>query len=119
MRLIKKSDIVLIFSLLFVGMLLFSLNVFNKNEGQEVTITVEGELFGVYPIDKDKEIVIEKNGHKNIIEISNNAVSMAFSDCETKQCVEMGKVSTGGVPIICAHNKVCVIITSKSDTTVY
>lgn len=106
----KKADLLLILIFLIAGLSLFSLNAFSKESGNTVKITLNGKLFGTYPLKINRDINIESNGHKNTVTIKDGKVFMSYSDCDGKDCVRSGKVSKAGVPIICLPNGVVVIL---------
>ena len=117
---IKKSDIILIVFLLLTGLSLFSFNALNNEKGSVVKITLNGNLYGNYSLNKNQDITIENNGHKNIVTIKDKKISMYYSDCDGQECVKSGKTGRAGVPIICSPNGIVVIITgSETDTVAY
>lgn len=107
---IKKADIVLFICIVVFGLLISWYFVASDNPGDEVVITVDGEIFGVYPLSEDREIHIDKSNHSNHITIKDGMVSMTSSSCKNQVCVETGSISHTKDSIACLPNKVIVEI---------
>ena len=80
-----------------------------------VRIIAQGELAGIYPLDSDNEIEIERDGHRNVVVIKDNTVHMDYSDCKNQVCVNTGKISKAGETIVCLPNYVIVEIVSSEE----
>ena len=107
---IKKADIVLFFVLAAIGACISLIPLFTGSSGSEVRVEVAGELYGIYDLDEDRVIVIERDGHKNKIIIKDGAVSMDFSDCANQICVEHKAITESNEQIVCLPNRVSVCI---------
>ena len=85
--------------------------------GKNVRITVDGELYGMYPLDKDAKISI---GGTNVLVIEDNRVYMENACCENNTCVKQGSISNVGQTIICLPNRVvfALVIISASGTDI-
>ena len=75
-------------------------------------ISVAGEFYGSYPLDKDDEINISHNGHLNKVIIKDGQVQMAEASCHNQLCVNQGIISKTNQQIICLPNRVVVRIVS-------
>ena len=53
---IKKADIVLLIIILAVGIPLSVLSLTAGTAGDKVQISADGEVYGIYPLDMDREI---------------------------------------------------------------
>lgn len=82
-----------------------------KPKGSEVQIYVDGQLEYTYELSNNRVVTLEKNGHKNVIEIKDGRVSMIESDCRNQICVNSGAISEVGQQIVCLPNKIIVVIT--------
>ena len=52
--LFRKNDIILVLVLLLLAATgLFAFKIFNSGEGRTVRVTIDGELFGEYPLGKE------------------------------------------------------------------
>ena len=62
---IKKADIVLLIIILVVGIPLSVLSLTEGIGGDKVRISLDGEIYGVYPLGEDREIDVTEDGHTN------------------------------------------------------
>ena len=67
----------------------------------------------IYSLFIDREIVVKGETGNLIIQISNKRVRVKESSCSNQTCVKTGWISKVGEMIICAPNKVTVIISSN------
>lgn len=111
----KKADIILVCALIIAGLIMSYFLSFGNPAGKQLDISCDGEIFGSYPLNEDREIVIERNGHINKVTINDGVVSMDFSDCSGQDCVHQGAISHTGETIICLPNKVVLEISGDSD----
>ena len=70
-----------------------------------VSVYVDGELFGEYPLSENAEISV--NG-TNTVKIENGEAYMFFATCPDKLCIHQGKIGKTGKSIICLPNRVSV-----------
>ena len=110
-RIIRKADIVLFIVLLAFGfaMLFFTIRA-ASSPGRQVVISVDGQEYGRYPLDRDTRVEISNGGRLNIVSIKDGGVSMSYSTCENQICVHEGVVTTPGQLIVCLPNYVIVEI---------
>ncbi len=111
-RYIKKADILLFIVILVIGMAVSFWTLSGSDAGERAVVTVDGRLYGTYPLMQDQEIDVRQNGHQNHITIKDGQVSMTFSDCHNQVCVNTGKISKTSQTIVCLPNKVMVEIVS-------
>jgi len=114
---IKKADIALFFIILAAGLALSWFTLTMNTDGDKVTITVDGEPFGVYSLFEDKTIEVKQSDCTNYITIKDGCVSMESSTCKNQVCVNTGKISQTKDSIVCLPNKVMVEITSEGGDT--
>lgn len=110
---IKKADIFLFIFLVAFGLVISCSSLSDGSSGDEVVLTVGGELYGVYALDEDNEIDIVQQGCSNHITIKGGMVSMTSSTCQNQVCVETGAISHAKDSIACLPNKVIVEIRSN------
>ena len=110
---IKKADIVLLIIILVVGIPLSVLSFTEGIGGDKVRISLDGEIYGVYPLGEDREIDVTEDGHTNHITIKDGQVSMSYSTCRNQVCVNTGAISHSKDAIVCLPNRVVVEIISS------
>lgn len=115
---IKKADIILAAVLIATGLISSYVLAFEHGNGNEVEITADGQLFGIYPLSEDRQITVKENSHINKITINGGGVSMSFSDCSGQDCVNHESISENGEMIVCLPNRVTVEITkTRNDSS--
>ena len=112
---IKKADIVLLIIILVVGIPLSVLSLTEGIGGDKVLISLDGEIYGVYPLGEDREIDVTEDGHTNHITIKDGQVSMSYSTCRNQVCVNTGAISQTKDAIVCLPNRVVVEIISSEE----
>ena len=108
MKLRIRNDLILIICLLIIAGAMIPVTLLLTDTGKNVRITVDGELYGMYPRDKDAKISI---GGTNVLVIEDNRVYMENACCENNTCVKQGSISNVGQTIICLPNRVTVTVT--------
>lgn len=107
---IKKADILLCIAIIILGLLAAFLPLALSQSGSSVRVTADGQVYGIYALNEDQTILLEKDGHKNVIVIKDGAVYMESSTCKNQICVEHGPIKTANDCIVCLPNKVVVEI---------
>lgn len=103
-----KRDIVFLSALFIFGLALtFCIYYFSEN-GSEIRITVDGQLYGVYDLREDQEIDVTLDEGKNVIVIENGEVRMKMADCPDGLCMHQGAVSRDKQTIVCLPHKLVV-----------
>lgn len=130
LRKLNKKDVVLLLLLVGAAAALLAWFWFGHQEkGAMVEVTVDGELYGTYPLNENREIPItsqtSRNGKEavNYLVISDGSADMVRADCPDKLCVRQAAISHVGETIICLPNRVVVTITGEeaalTDTTIH
>ena len=69
-------------------------------------VVSDGEV--LYSLDlsdtEDTELVVTYGGSSNIIRIENGEIWVREADCPDQTCVEMGKLYSESLPIVCLPN---------------
>ncbi len=113
---LRKADFLLFFIFIAAAALIAAVPLVRSSDGApRVRIIAQGELAGIYPLDSDNEIEIERDGHRNVVVIKDNTVHMDYSDCKNQVCVNTGKISKPGETIVCLPNYVIVEIVSSEE----
>lgn len=115
---IKKTDIILACSLMILSFCIYPVYfMFNGgySEGQTVIITVDGNIYGEYPLNEDRIIEAVTDYGMNIIEIRGESVSVTEADCPDGYCMNYGRISGKGGTIICLPHRLIVTITGTGE----
>lgn len=113
---LRKADFLLFFIFIAAAALIAAVPLVRSSDGAPmVRIIAQGDLAGIYPLDSDNEIEIERDGHRNVVVIKDNTVHMDYSDCKNQVCVNTGKISKAGETIVCLPNYVIVEIVSSEE----
>jgi Uncharacterized protein conserved in bacteria len=83
-------------------------------KGSYADIYVSGEFYATYSLDKDKEIFIKQDGIDMKISIKDGKIFAEESNCPDKLCVKQGGINKANERIICAPNKVIIVVRGKN-----
>ena len=115
----RRNDIILIACVLAVAFVGFIYLNFFRAPGNTVTVTVDGEVYGSYPLDKDisEDIMSgENNENHNRFIISDGKAIMEYASCPDGICVNHKPVFRDGESIVCLPNRVVITVTADEDT---
>ena len=91
----------------------------NPDSDAFVRVTVDGKVYGTYPLSKDDTIEIKNvdGDVTNTLVIKDGVADVTSADCPDHLCVKQKAISKEGESIICLPNKVVVMVKSntKSD----
>ncbi len=85
----------------------------SADTGTVATISVDGEVIEKIDLSKVKEsyeIEIDTEYGHNVILVEPGAISVLEADCPDQICVKQGKMTGGGVPIVCMPHRVVIEI---------
>ena len=89
--------------LLTIGIYLFS------QMGGSVCITIDGTVYGTYPLNEDREIPVEQGGTViNVVQIEHGSVRMEQATCPDELCIRQGAISRERQTIVCLPHKLVV-----------
>jgi len=109
----KKADIFLAVALLLLGLGSFLLLQSRQKAGDTVTVTVDGSLYGTYPLAEDRTERIDTALGSNTLRIEGGRVWISEADCPNHDCVEKGAIAKQGQIILCLPHKLSVTITEQ------
>lgn len=117
-----RNDIILIsvIVIISVALLLVWKLVYLKGQNSDsdafVRVTVDGKVYGTYPLSKDDTIEIKNvdGDVTNTLVIKDGVADVTAADCPDHLCVKQKAISKEGESIICLPNKV--VVTVKSNT---
>ena len=92
---------ILISAFLLIGLAGLLLFAAWRDEGEFVRVTVDGTVFGEYPLDRDDVIDIETGEGTNTLTIVDGQADMTEADCPDKICVDHIAISRAGESIVC------------------
>ena len=114
MKLLRKTDILLIAILAIIPLLLLAFNAVSTLNHTETRLIIlkDGDVYGTYPLTEDRIIEI---GKTNICEIRGGEVKMTHADCPDQICVHSVPISRYGGTIVCLPNKIVLSIEDAED----
>lgn len=114
MKLLRKTDILLIAILAIIPLLLLAFNAVSALNHTETRLIIlkDGDVYGTYPLTEDRIIEI---GKTNICEIRGGEVKMTHADCPDQICVHSVPISRYGGTIVCLPNKIVLSIEDAED----
>lgn len=106
----RKSDIILLCSILAIAICVFgAVAFFTLGKGEVVVIRVDGKEYARLPLDEDAELLIEGNGGSNLLVIKNGEAYISEATCPDLICVHTGKADEMKT-VVCLPNRVTVSI---------
>ncbi len=114
--LLKRADKFLIISLLSLALFLFIPNrAFTKRyNSTSITVYKGNEILFKKDLNDDGFYLIKDAEGKMSLQIKDNKVRVADSDCPRKICIQQGWISQPGQVIYCVPNNIMVEIDSKN-----
>ena len=116
-----KNDIIFLTVIIILAVAVFLIfGFFFSGNGDVVNISVDGVLYGTYPLDTDARIEIKNSSGQvtNVLVIENNSAHMEEATCPDKLCIKQKTISKDNESIICLPNKVVATVTSKSESDI-
>ena len=110
-----KNDIIFIVALLLVLAIIGCCLLLFRKEGNTVKVTVDGQTFGTYSLDKNQTIEIKTEKGYNLVVIENGTVHVEEASCPDGVCSSHRPIRFSGASIICLPNKVVVSIENKEN----
>ena len=130
---IKRNDLILAAAILLISGVLWLLISFSGKMGGRISIRVDGQLYGTYLLNEDREIVIgphtadhdagtgstetdkRMSAWRNVLKIQAGQASMIEADCPDLICVHHKPISRQGESIVCLPHKVIVEVTGEES----
>lgn len=116
-----RNDLILLASLIVsIAILAISLYLFS-DDASTVTVTIDGNHYGSYPLDKNVTIDIYSGNNSeyvNRLVIEDGKAFVSFANCPDGICAEHRPISRTGDSIICLPHKVVIsAVTNSQDPT--
>ena len=119
----KKNEMILIAVLLVValltagGMRIWQVN--NTKDAAKVVVTIDGQVYGTYPLSKDMTERIElPDGSYNILTISGGYADVTEASCPDQICVKHNHIRYSKESIVCLPNKVVVTVEGGEENEI-
>ena len=114
-QLFKKTDLLIVFILVLIAAAgFFAFRLFGSGEGTTVRISVDGELFGEYPLAEERSIDIPGKIGTCRLKIHEGRADMVYADCPNQICVDHAEINEKGETIVCLPNRVIVEVQGGS-----
>lgn len=118
---IFRNDLILILALLLCAILAGAAFFFLRGTGDTVTVTVDGTLYGTYPLAVDTEVEIrtgEGDRERNLLIIRGGSAFVAEATCPDGIFVSHRPISRHGESIVCLPHRVTVTVRAPRGDTV-
>ena len=114
----KRRDILLAGGIVLVALvMLLAMHVTGETKGDQVQITVNGEIYGTYPLEKEQTIEVTEGEFHNVIRIEDGQAYMEEADCPDGYCKRQGTISRVNETIVCLPHKLVAEVESDGSTT--
>lgn len=102
--------LIVVTAVIFVVAIVLSIWILRPADVQLVEVVSDGEV--LYTIDlaqaEDREFTIEYNGSSNTIQVKDGEIWVREALCPDQTCVNMGKLHSESMPIICLPNRLII-----------
>ena len=112
----RKGDLIAIVLVAVLAVIVtFSFFSTDDSQGVQAEIYQNGELVKTLSLEESTSVEISGK-YKNVITVSEGAISITASDCPGEDCVHSGAIRTSGRSIVCLPNEVEVrVVNAASD----
>ncbi|MCR5580761.1 MAG: NusG domain II-containing protein [Pseudobutyrivibrio sp.] len=119
----KKNDVYLIIIILLVTAVAVVAMQFRQhkdtNTSPTAVVTVDGEVYGTYPLNEDRTERIElEDGSYNILSIHDGYAEIIEASCPDQICVNHMHIHYKGETIVCLPNRVVVEIINGEESDI-
>lgn len=105
-----KNDVIFIVAVM-LAVIIFGLCYFlMRGEGDVVVVTVDGELYGEYPLDVDTVVEIRSGDGVNVLVIRDGEAHVEEASCPDGICSQHKPISKSKESIVCLPNKVVISV---------
>lgn len=106
----RRNDVIFIVILMTVVALVGAGMYFLRGGGNTVTVTVDGALYGTYPLAVDTTVDITTDGGHNRLVVRDGTAYVDTADCPDGICAAHRPISRKGESIVCLPHKVVVTV---------
>ena len=120
MKRLGKKDFLLIGALVVLVIVIWAgIGLFGNEKGAYAVITVDGELYGKYPLNEPREIsIVIGEDVTNVLEIKDEKADMIHADCPDHLCIYQHSISKSAESIVCLPNRVAVTIEGAGEASI-
>ncbi len=91
----------------------------NTKDSANVVVTIDGEVYGTYPLSEDRTERIElPDGSYNILIISDGYADVSEASCPDQICVKHNHIRYSKESIVCLPNKVVVTVEGGKENEI-
>lgn len=110
----RRNDVIFIAAILLaltvIGLIL---HIFSE-QGDTVTVTVDQNVYGIYPLNRNAEIEIRSQNGFNLLIIRNGEAFVESASCPDGICSSHRPIKEDGESIICLPNRVVISVSSEN-----
>lgn len=124
-----KKDLFLVAAVLAAAVILLLIYQGKNGKSREeriggvLEITIDGEVYGTYPLEKEQEIEVVSSYGRNTVVIEQNTAYVTKADCPDKICEGMQRISHDGEMICCLPHRLFLRVrgteSAEYDAVVY
>jgi hypothetical protein len=118
MKKIKRNDrilIVLIVSIVFFSWIFLRESQVPTAESGLAVVTVDGKIYGRYPLKSDIKETIHVGDNYNVMEIQNGVINIKKATCPDQVCVKHRSISRNNESVVCLPNRFMITIQQGTD----
>ena len=104
----RRTDLIVIGSLLLLALALYLLIGATRRQGGEVVVRVDGVVTERHALSADGTYPL--NGGSNVLVIADGQAWLSDANCPDLLCVKQGKVRYTGQTIVCLPNRLTVTV---------
>lgn len=116
-----RNDVLFIAVLLLIVSLAGAAFYLLRGEGDTVSVTVDGELYGTYPLHTDLTLSIrtgENGEEENLLVIRDGSAHVERASCPDGICAAHKPISRAGESIVCLPHRVVITVHAGEDKDV-
>ena len=106
----KKKDLILGAGIIVIALaMLLVMQLTRGEEGNQIRVTLDGKIYGMYSLSKDQTIEVKDGDFYN-------RIRMEEANCPDGYCEEQGKISGHTQTIVCLPHKLVVeVLENEND----
>ena len=117
---IKKGDLIVIFTALLLAAILFVVILVWRNsdasQGLVAEVYLDGQLYRTIALtDTAQELRIDSGAGYNVLHIGPQGVAVTEADCRSQDCVRAGSQSHPGGVIACLPHRLLICLTGGKE----